>query len=379
MHGGAGTGDRIAAAIAAVRDVEYIAELAGSRPAHRRHLWTGRTAIAESLLNRPAADWDGRPFWFRYAGLFAGRGRVDRLLPRRLTWLETGIHADLLSFKSQIRGFYLDRPLTFKVSRPGSAGSIRSVANEASIRGQLTGTEAIGVPRMQTHGVVGAGAYLVEEFIADRERASRTALTEAAGAALFDFYRANRFALVPLREIVDVPGELSMLEAHARTFGFSLPGGLSDFVRQRFCTDPGASSSAMRSLLHGDLTPTNLLALRRCLYLFDWEHGSVGMTFSDIARLCSADEAIARSFLGAAGRWIDANDRSAMAPAHQLLVGAIVGINRRIARGDRGGAADRSPESVRGYRRKAERYTRLIAGLLRREQCSGAARPGAAL
>jgi hypothetical protein len=379
MQGGAGTGGWIAAAIAAVRDVERIAELGASRPAHRRHLWTGRTAIAESLLSRPAADWGERPFWFRYAGLFAGRGRIDQLLPRRLTWLETGIHADLLSFKSQIRGFYLDRPLTFKVSQPGSAASAGSVANEASIRGQLAGTEAIGVPKMLRHGVGGAGAYLVEELIADRERAARAALPEAAGAALFDFYRANRFALVPLREIVDVPGELAMLEAHARTFGFSLPDGTTDFVRDRFRNDPGASGGAMRSLLHGDLTPTNLLSLQRRLYLLDWEHGSVGMTFSDIARLCSVDAAIERSFLDAAGRWIDANDGRAMAPAHQLLVGAIVGVNRRIARGDHGGAAARSPESIRGYRRKAERFTRLIARLLRREQRAGAVASGAAL
>jgi hypothetical protein len=379
MAGGAGNGGWIAAAIAAVRDVERIAALGGSRPAHRRHLWTGRTAIAASLLSRPAADWGERPFWFRYAGLFAARGRIDQLLPRRLTWLESGVHADLLSFKSQIRGFYRDRPVTFKLSRPGSAASASSVANEAAIRGQLNGTDTIGVPTMLTHGAVGSGTYIVEELIADRHRASRPALPGDAGAALFDFYRANRFALVPLRKIVDVPLELTMLEAHARTFGFSLPDGAAAFVRERFLNDRGASTGVMRSLLHGDLTPTNLLPLQRRLYLLDWEYGSVGMTFSDIARLCSVDETIERSFLAAAGRWIDANAEATMAAAHQLLLGAIVGVNRRIARGDQGGGADRSPESMRAYRCKAERYMGLIARLLRREQRAGGATPGAAL
>jgi hypothetical protein len=379
MQGGAGTGRWIAAAIAAVREVERIAALGGSHPAHRRHLWTGRTAIAESLLSRPAADWGERPFWFRYAGLFAARGRIDQLLPRRLTWLESGVHADLLSFKSQIRGFYRDRPVTFKLSRPGSAASASSVANEASIRGQLNGTDTIGVPTMLAHGAAGSGTYIVEELIADRHRASRPALPGDAGAALFDFYRANRFTLVPLREIVDVPHELMMLEAHARTFGFSLPGGATEFVRDRILDNPGVSTAVMRSLLHGDLTPTNLLPLQQRLYLLDWEHGSVGMTFSDVARLCSVNETIERSFLGAAGGWVAANPGTMMAPAHQLLIGAIVGANRRIARGDQSGPADRSLERKRAYRRKAERYIGLIARLLRREQRAGVATPGAAL
>ncbi|MEX0807677.1 MAG: phosphotransferase [Dongiaceae bacterium] len=372
MAGGTGNGGWIAAAIAAARDVEQCAGLNGRAVPHRRHLWTGRTAIADTLLHRPGTRWGEQSFWLRYAGLYANRGRFDRLMPRRLQFLPTGVHADLLSFKTQIRGFYCDRAITFKVSRPGSEMSSRNVANEAAIRVRLKGTDRVGVPAMHAHGAVGSGHFIVEELIADRETMTiRGRLPADAGSALFDFYRVNEFALVPLDAIMDAGHELAMLDAHARNFGFAVPDGTVAFVQREILGDPGAAS-VMRSLLHGDLTPTNLLSAQQQLYLLDWEHGDIGMTFSDIARLCSVDEKVEQTFLAAAGDWATANSIRMMMPSRQLLLGAIVGVNRRIARGDQGGVAGRSPESKRAYRRKAERFMTLIARILRRERLARA-------
>lgn len=377
MAGGAGNEGWIAAAIAAVRDVEQHAGLGGRAMPHRRHLWTGRTAIADTLLRRPGIRWGEQPFWLRYAGLYASRGRVDRLVPRRLQFLKTGVHADLLSFKTQIRGFYCDRAVTFKVSRPGSDMSSRNVANEAAIRLRLKDTDRVGVPAMQAHGAIGSGHFIVEELIADRETMThRGRLPSDAGGALFDFYRANEFALVPLNGVMDAGRELTMLEAHARNLGFVVPDGTVAFVQRQILGGAHAQASVMRSVLHGDLTPTNMLGAQQRLYLLDWEHGDIGMTFSDIARLCSVDEEVERRFLGAADDWAAKGKISMMTPSRQLLLGAIVGVNRRIARGDQGGAAGRTPESKRAYRRKAERYMGLIARILRRERLAGAAPNG---
>ncbi|MEX2296942.1 MAG: phosphotransferase [Dongiaceae bacterium] len=360
-----------------MRDVERHAGLDGRAVPHRRHLWTGRTAIADTLLHRPATRWGEQPFWLRYVGLVASRRRFDRLIPRRLQFLQSGVHADLLSFKTQIRGFYCDRAVTFKVSRPGNDMSSRNVANEAAIRMRLHGTNRVGVPALQAHGAIGSGHFIVEELIADRETmTNRGRLPADAGSALFDFYRANEFALVPLHAIVDASRELAMLEAHARNFGFVVPNGTVAFVQREILGDPHAHTSVMRSLVHGDLTPTNLLPAQQHLYLLDWEHGGIGMTFSDIARLCSVDEEVERRFLGAAGDWAAANAIPMMTPSRQLLLGAIVGLNRRIERGDHGGAADRTPESKRAYRRKADRFMRLIERVLRSERRTRAAPNG---
>ena len=147
--------------------------------------------------------------------------------------LKTGVHADLLSFKTQIRGFYCDRTVTFKVSRPGSGMSSRNVANEAAIRLRLKDTDRVGVPAMQVHGAIGSGYFIVEELFADRETMThRGRLPTDAGGALFDFYRANEFALVPLNGVMDAGRELAMLDAHARNLGFVVPDGTVAFVQR---------------------------------------------------------------------------------------------------------------------------------------------------
>jgi hypothetical protein len=357
----------MAATIEAVREVERSAGLATpDATGHRRHLWTGRTAIATDLLCRPGKRWGAQHFWPRYVRLIASGGRIERLLPHKLNILPTGVTADLLYFKTQIRGFYCERPLTFKLSRPGNANSARTVANEAVMRTDLRETDRIRVPRLHAHGAVGDGHYIVEALIDDGDASRGRRLPVDTGAAMFAFYRDNRFSIEPLASIIDPGAELAALASNAKAYGFSVPDGAIAFVQQEILGRPDSGSDAMRSLLHGDLTPTNLMPVNGRLYLLDWEHACTGMTFSDIARLCTVDEAVERDFCDAADAWVASNAHGAMPAAHQLLLGAIAGINRRIARGDQGEAADRSAESRRVYRLKAEPFMALIARLLHR-------------
>jgi hypothetical protein len=323
------------------------------------------------MFRLPMRQWGDQLFWPLCIRLLGARNGGAALLPHNVRAMAPGIHADLVYFKTHIRSFYCDAPVTLKLGDPLRASSSSRICNEIDIRRELTQTRHVRVPDIKSHGAVDGTHFLLEEMIMEKGHDIDRHCPKALGEALLEFYLANGAQLVTPAEALDIDAEIVALQRHASDIGFALPESAIRFVRDEIENLPDDRNHLLCGIRHGDLTPSNLLFDGDRLFMFDWEHADRGMVFSDIARLCVGRADLTDRIVDATQAWAAGQAPSMMAPESQIALGAIVAINRRMTREPSNGAGNDGSAWISAYRKKATGYLALVDRMAMRRMRKG--------
>ncbi|MDZ4734980.1 MAG: phosphotransferase [Rhodospirillaceae bacterium] len=350
--------NQIQTALEIVREAEGAAGIgADLDAAPKKHMVVGKAAIALELFRNPMRRWGDQRFWPRCLQFLGTRNGGTPLLPPNIRSTMPGVQADLIYFKTHIRSFYCDRPVTLKLGDPARDTSSQRIRNEIAVRSNLTETARVRIPALKAHGAVDGTHFLVEEMIMDKPGDFDSQCPKALSEALLEFYLANGVELVPLKEALDIDVEIAALRQHAEEIGFDVPDDLIRFATEACKGSQG--TFVLWGLRHGDLTPSNLLVNGDKIFIFDWEHAGRGMIFADLARLCIGNSALAEKLVETTRDWAAVHARAMMDPESQIAVGALSAINQRMEREPAGRVTGGSKGWMTSYRRKAVNYVAL--------------------
>ncbi|MEX0807679.1 MAG: phosphotransferase [Dongiaceae bacterium] len=364
MKVSARSANQIQTALEIVREAECAAGIApDADAAPKKHLVVGKAAISLELFRNPMRRWGDQRFWSRCLQFLGGRNGDALLLSPNIRSTAPGVQADLVYFKTHIRSFYCDRPVTLKLGDPARDTSSVRIRNEISVRSDLTETQRVRVPGLKAHGAVDGTHFLVEEMIMDKPGDFGSKCPKELSEALFEFYLANGVELVPLNEAVDIDAEIAALHRHADKLGFEVPADMTRFLSETFDGSPDPMF-VLWGLRHGDLTPSNLLVNGDRIFIFDWEHAGRGLVFADLARLCIDNGALAEKLVETTREWAATHAPAMMDPESQIAVGALSAINRRMEREPTGRVAEGSRGWMTSYRRKAVNYVALAERMM---------------
>jgi hypothetical protein len=226
--------------------------------------------------------------------------------------------ASAIVLKSNVRGFYFSDGATLKVANPRLPLCSARLAEEPAIRKKIVNGAVFTVPDILGQGTCGEVAYLLERTISGARTLQAADISTRFAESLVEFQRVNR---VPDPS----PQNAHSLDAFKRAFssavsglGLVLPGPLKQVLAPGYQPDFGP-----RSICHGDLTRTNIIASGGKCFIVDWEFGKEAPAAFDAVRLATQFDHFASLYVQASG---------GEAARRWLLAGCMMAITDRYAR-----------------------------------------------
>lgn len=350
--------------LGALAGAERAAGLTTRQPdAKRMVLCFGNTGVAATHFRHPWGTWQDRGFWSQYRRvLHASPQRlVTSLKPFKAHWTEA--RADVVLFKTHVRGFYCDNSLSIKMANPARRRSRQRLQNEIRIRGALPQCSSVLVPQLINRKQDADVDYLLEEIVTDSRPVDIAQEPKLVVNALFDFYVEAGLTTKPLQSVIRPDAAFGELERNAENFGFTVPDIAKSFFQNNFTNPDITNQLVLCGICHGDLTPTNLRLQGPKLVILDWEHGHNGLIFMDISRLCLENPDIQHPFLDAIGGWARMSAQPLLDPKLQLFLGVIAALNRRLERFPDYRNERRRKKRLKAYNRKAQKYISFLTAL----------------
>lgn len=289
------------------------------RPAKAQRFYRlGRVFLSEAALRRHLPqDESAQMETLRH--LLGPRVALLQCFPRlfgRCHDIESNASAIVL--KSNVRGFYFSDGATLKVANPRLPLCSARLAEEPAIRKKIVNGAVFTVPDILGQGTSGSIAYLLERTISGARKLEAADVNARFAESLVAFQQANRVPDGPAPE-GQTPDAFKRAFASAVSgLGLVLPEPLKQVLAPGYQLDFGP-----RSICHGDLTRTNIIASGGKCYTVDWEFGKEAPAAFDAVPLATQFDHFASLYVQASG---------GEAARRWLLAGCMMAITDRYAR-----------------------------------------------
>lgn len=352
-------GHDVARSLAALAAVEARSgALAGKGASGGRYLRIGKWCLARSFLKRLHLGPGRAKAWRELRAISDFTPATLALHLLRARPVEAAAQADAVVLRNNVRAVYSGARLTLKLPNPLSAAGPECIGREVRVRRALKTTPAVTVPALVEASDAEGASYLVEDLVLDARRCDPGRHDLGSWAEpLLGFYVANGASLVPSTRAFDAPAELARLGEGLSALAIAPVAGLAETVLETTAALAAEQHRLLCAITNGDLAPSNILFKEGHMIVLDWEYGRDDLVFSDLVRLASASPAFGAA-LERAAAGLSASLAGRLAPVKaQLLLGAVVAINRRIER-------FRNFQTFEPEASAAPRYVRKISAIL---------------